>query len=69
VEGVRHSIVVFILQDIFDWKRLGEYYEDRDERDQESDKERQQIWRKEVRYKGYSCLPLPKNGKKNGENE
>jgi hypothetical protein len=65
VKGVRHSIVAFTRQDMFDWKkRLGEYYDDRDESDEEWDEERQKTWRDEVRYKEYSRLPQPKNGQK-----
>jgi hypothetical protein len=44
VQGVRYSIIVYIYQDIFDWKkREGEFYDDRDESDKEMDKEREKI--------------------------
>jgi hypothetical protein len=42
VQGVRYSIIVYIYQDIFDWKkREGEFYDDQDESDKEMDKERE----------------------------
>jgi hypothetical protein len=61
VKGVRHSIVAYTRQDMFDWKkRLGEPCEDRDESDKEMDKERQRIYRTEMSYKEDSRLSLAK---------
>jgi hypothetical protein len=58
VEGIRHSLVAFTRQDMFDWrKRLGEHCEARDESDEEKDKEREQRWRHEIRCKKNSRLP------------
>jgi hypothetical protein len=57
VKGVRHSIVAYTRQDMFDWnKRLEEPCEDRDESDKEMDRERQGIYRTEMSYKEDSRL-------------